>query len=149
MSEAVGENAGPKATVTSSPSPTPEPVTAPEDSPVSPGKAINILPELTEILNTRKPAHKALLVAVPGAITSYVEELRALIANGKSPDGDLLSMIIVNKYQELSNASQKLQAELVDLYRVVAGDIRDVISPSLVVPNVYRLVSHMLANDDL
>jgi hypothetical protein len=84
------------------------------------GKPVHVLPEVTETLVARNVVDKGLILAVPGAMIAYLNDLRASIPDGtQGPDGDLLSMVICNKFGELANACKKCGDELADLYEHV------------------------------
>jgi hypothetical protein len=87
-----------------------------KDTSAIPGKPNSTLPKLPETLTARIPADRALITSIPGIIKAYINELRAAIPDGKGPDGDLLSMIIVNKYGYFLEHVEKLDKDLISLY---------------------------------
>lgn len=92
------------------------PVTPAKGTSAIPPKSNSTLPKLPETLTARIPADRALITSIPGIIKAYINELRAAIPDGKAPDGDLLSMIIVNKYGYFLEHVEKLDKDLVSLY---------------------------------
>lgn len=91
-------------------------VTPAKGASANPRKPNSALPKLPETLTARIPADRALITSIPGIIKAYINELRAAIPDGKGPDGDLLSMIIVNKYGYFLEHVEKLDEELISLY---------------------------------
>jgi hypothetical protein len=85
-------------------------------SSVTPSKPNTTLPKLPETLTARIPADRALILSIPGVIKAYVKELQTAIPDGVAPDGDLLSMIIVNKYGYFLEHVDKLDKDLNSLY---------------------------------
>jgi hypothetical protein len=83
---------------------------------VTPSKLNTTLPKLPETLTARIPADRALILSIPGVIKAYVKELQTAIPDGVAPDGDLLSMIIVNKYGYFLEHVDKLDKDLNSLY---------------------------------
>jgi hypothetical protein len=92
------------------------PVTPTKGTSAIPRKPNSTLPKLPESLTARIPADRALITSIPGIIKAYINELRAAIPDGKGPDGDLLSMIIVNKYGYFLEHVEKLDKDLISLY---------------------------------
>lgn len=81
-----------------------------------PSKPNTTFPKLPETLNARIPGDRALILSIPAILKAYINELRASIPDGKGPDGDLLSMIIVNKYGYFLEHVDKLGSDLKSLY---------------------------------
>jgi hypothetical protein len=81
-----------------------------------PCKPNSTLPKLPETLTARIPADRALITSIPGIIKAYINELRAAIPDGQGPNGDLLSMIIVNKFGYFLEHVEKLEKDLISLY---------------------------------
>jgi hypothetical protein len=107
----------PKSTKADEPVLTPKALVTPaKGTSAIPRKPNSTLPKLPETLTARIPADRALILSIPGIITAYINELRAAIPDGKAPDGDLLSMIIVNKYGYFLEHVEKLDKELISLY---------------------------------
>lgn len=86
------------------------------NSSTTPRKLNTTLPKLPESLTARIPADRALILSIPGIIKAYVKELQAAIPDGIGPDGDLLSMIIVNKYGYFLEHVDKLDKDLNSVY---------------------------------
>lgn len=74
------------------------------------------LPQLPEILTARVPGDRAIIEAIPGIIKAYIQTLQAALPDGVAPDGDLLSMIIVNKYGYFLEHVEALDRDLKSLY---------------------------------
>jgi hypothetical protein len=106
-----------KSTTVDDPQLTPKALVAPGKSTSDiPRKPNSTLPKLPETLTARIPADRALITSIPGVIKAYISELRAAIPDGKGPDGDLLSMIIVNKYGYFLDTVEQLEKDLISLY---------------------------------
>jgi len=106
-----------KSTTAGDPQLTPKALVTPaKGTSAIPRKPNSMLPELPETLTARIPADRALITSVPGIIKAYINELRAAIPDGKGPDGDLLSMIIVNKYGYFLEHVEQLDKDLISLY---------------------------------
>jgi hypothetical protein len=82
----------------------------------APGKPNTTLPKIPDSLTAELPAHRALICSIPPIFKAYVKELQAAIPAGVGPDGDLLSMIIVNKYGYVLKHIDELEEDLHSLY---------------------------------